>query len=201
MTENLPKILLLQANTSPANMQQKPQKQHRQLMMSKCSARECRDPARHHVKRRWLLKIRTGLQNQVNICNSSAYIFNKICGDWRVDLLYIREILLLQVDIDWDSSQNTTMSFCVNHYEKIGHFLTCALCKRRLARQHTHQLSIAEIDELNHKLSQQGIPVLLAAGTFVCKLCRYFAQLQLKYREVENMNMNHRAFCKSYRKR
>ncbi|XP_012055688.1 PREDICTED: uncharacterized protein LOC105618767 [Atta cephalotes] len=157
------------ANTSPANMQQKPQKQHRQLMMSKCSARECRDPARHHVKRRWLLKIRTGLQNQV--------------------------------DIDWDSSQNTTMSFCVNHYEKIGHFLTCALCKRRLARQHTHQLSIAEIDELNHKLSQQGIPVLLAAGTFVCKLCRYFAQLQLKYREVENMNMNHRAFCKSYRKR
>ncbi|XP_018402851.1 PREDICTED: extracellular matrix-binding protein ebh-like [Cyphomyrmex costatus] len=157
------------ANTSPANMQQKPQKQHRQLMMSKCSARECRDPARHHVKRRWLLKIRTGLQNQV--------------------------------DIDWDSNQITTMSFCVNHYEKIGRFLTCALCKRRLARQHTHQLSIAEIDELNHKLSQQGIPILLAAGTFVCKLCRYFAQLQLKYREIENMNTNHRVFCKSYRKR
>ncbi|XP_011068056.1 PREDICTED: uncharacterized protein LOC105154310 isoform X2 [Acromyrmex echinatior] len=160
------------ANTSPANMQQKPQKQHRQLMMSKCSARECRDPARHHVKRRWLLKIKTALQNQI--------------------------------DIDWDSSQNTTsttMSFCVNHYEKIGHFLTCALCKRRLARQHTHQLSIAEIDELNHKLSQQGIPVLLAAGTFVCKLCRYFAQVQLKYRELENMNANHRIFCKNYRKR
>ncbi|XP_012525225.1 uncharacterized protein LOC105830450 isoform X2 [Monomorium pharaonis] len=157
------------ANTSPANMQQKPQKQHRQLMMSKCSARECRDPARHHVKRRWLLKIRTGLQNQV--------------------------------DIDWDSSQHTTMSFCVNHYEKIGRFLTCALCKRRLVRQHTHQLTNAEINELNHLLNQQGIPVLLAVGTFVCKLCRYFAQLQLKYKEIENMNMNHRSFCKSYRKR
>ncbi|XP_011633351.1 uncharacterized protein LOC105424689 isoform X2 [Pogonomyrmex barbatus] len=157
------------ANTSPANMQQKPQKQHRQLMMSKCSARECRDPARHHVKRRWLLKIKTGLQNQV--------------------------------DIDWDSSQHTTMSFCVSHYEKIGRFLTCALCKRRLARTHTHQLTNAETNELNHLLSQQGIPVLLAVGTFVCKLCRYFAQLQLKYRDIDNMNMNHRTFCKSYRKR
>lgn len=50
-------------------MQQKPQKQHRQLMVSKCSARECRDPARHHVKRRWLLKIKTALQNQVSICD------------------------------------------------------------------------------------------------------------------------------------
>lgn len=53
-------------------MQQKPQKQHRQLMVSKCSARECRDPARHHVKRRWLLKIKTALQNQVNICGDRA---------------------------------------------------------------------------------------------------------------------------------
>jgi len=57
-------------------MQQKPQKQHRQLMISKCSARECRDPARHHVKRRWLLKIKTGLQNQVNICNTIKGISN-----------------------------------------------------------------------------------------------------------------------------
>ncbi|XP_050451555.1 uncharacterized protein LOC126851525 isoform X2 [Cataglyphis hispanica] len=156
------------ANTSPANMQQKPQKQHRQLMVSKCSARECRDPARHHVKRRWLLKIKAALQNQV--------------------------------DIDWESSQHTT-SFCVNHYEKIGRFLMCALCKRRLARTHTHQLTSTEIDELNQLVGQQGIPVSLTAGTFVCKLCRYFTQLQLKYKDLENMNMNHRNFCKSYRKR
>ncbi|KAL0114428.1 hypothetical protein PUN28_011584 [Cardiocondyla obscurior] len=157
------------ANTSPTNMQQKPPKQHRQLMVSKCSAHECRDPARHHVKRRWLLKIRNGLQNQV--------------------------------DIDWDSSQHTTMSFCVNHYEKVGRFLMCALCKRRLTRQHTHPVISAEIDDLNHLLGVQGIPVLLAVGTFVCKLCRYFTQLQLKYKELENMSTGHRSFFKSYRKR
>ncbi|EZA57050.1 hypothetical protein X777_01656 [Ooceraea biroi] len=157
------------ANTSPANMQQKPQKQHRQLMISKCSARECRDPARHHVKRRWLLKIKAALQNQV--------------------------------DIDWESSQHTAMSFCVSHYEKIGRFLMCALCKRRLARNNTHQLPSVEIDELNQLLGQQGIPVLLAAGTFVCKLCRYFTQLHLKYKDIENMNTDRRTFSKSYRRR
>ncbi|XP_014476034.1 PREDICTED: uncharacterized protein LOC106745188 isoform X2 [Dinoponera quadriceps] len=157
------------ANTSPTNMQQKPPKQHRQLMVLKCSARECRDPARHNVKRRWLLKIKPGLQNQV--------------------------------DIDWESSQHTSMSFCVNHYGKIERFLTCALCKRRLVRNHTHQLASAEIDELNQLVGQQGIPVILAAGTFVCKLCRYFTQLQLKYKDVDNMNPNCRSFFKSYRKR
>ncbi|XP_078047242.1 enhanced adult sensory threshold isoform X2 [Augochlora pura] len=157
------------ANTSPTNMQTKPQKQHRQLMVSKCSARDCRDAARHHVKRRWLLKIKAGLQKQV--------------------------------DIDWESSQHTSMSFCVGHYSKIERFLTCALCKRRLARNYTHQLANAETDELNQRLGQQGVPVVLAAGTFVCKLCRYFTQLQLKYKDVENMNMSHRSFFKNYRKR
>nr|XP_033342483.1 microtubule-associated protein futsch isoform X1 [Megalopta genalis] len=157
------------ANTSPTNMQTKPQKQHRQLMVSKCSARECRDAARHHVKRRWLLKIKAGLQKQV--------------------------------DIDWESSQHTSMSFCVGHYSKIERFLTCALCKRRLARNYTHQLANAETEELNQRLGQQGVPVVLAAGTFVCKLCRYFTQLQLKYKDIENMNMSHRSFFKNYRKR
>ncbi|XP_012284773.1 titin homolog isoform X2 [Orussus abietinus] len=157
------------AHSSPTNMQTKPQRQHRQLMVSKCTARECREPARHHVKRRWLLKIKAGLHNQV--------------------------------DIDWESSQHTSLSFCVNHYSKIERFLTCALCKRRLARNHTHQLVPTETGELNQRLRQQGIPVLLSAGTFVCKLCRYFTQLQLKYKDVDNMNTNHRSFFKSYRKR
>ncbi|XP_066593622.1 microtubule-associated protein futsch isoform X2 [Prorops nasuta] len=157
------------ANLSPTNMQPKPQKQHRQLMVSKCSVRECRDAARHHVKRRWLLKIKQGLQ--------------------------------IHIDIDWESSQHTSMSFCVSHYSQIERFLTCALCTRRLARNHTHQLASTETDELNDRLNQQGIPVLLAAGTFVCKLCRYFTQLQLKYKDVENMSVNHKSFFKSYRKR
>ncbi|XP_043283921.1 uncharacterized protein east isoform X2 [Venturia canescens] len=155
------------ANTSPTNMQTKPQRQHRQLMVSKCLARDCREPARHHIKRRWLLKVKAVVQHQV--------------------------------DINWELSQHTSMSFCVDHYSKIEPYLTCALCKRRLAKNHTHPLAASEIKELNQRLYGQGIPVHLVAGTFVCKLCRYFTQLQLKYKYLDNMNASHKTFCKTYR--
>lgn len=46
-------------------MQTKPQRQHRQLMVSKCLAQDCREPARHHIKRRWLLKVKAVVQPQV----------------------------------------------------------------------------------------------------------------------------------------
>lgn len=93
------------------------------------------------------------------------------------------------------------MSFCVKHFEKIAPLLTCALCKRRLARNHTYPLADTETEELNQKLGQQGIPILLVANTSVCKLCRYYTQLQRKYKDVDNMGTNHRSFCKGYRKR
>lgn len=55
-----------QANTSPTNIQTKPQR-HRQLMVAKCEIRSCREAARHYVKRRWLLKIKHALRDQVII--------------------------------------------------------------------------------------------------------------------------------------
>lgn len=58
--------LNLQAHVSPTNIQPKPQKQHRQLMVSKCSARDCKETSKHNVKRRWLTKIKVCLQNQVS---------------------------------------------------------------------------------------------------------------------------------------
>ncbi|XP_034951154.1 uncharacterized protein east isoform X2 [Chelonus insularis] len=159
------------ANMSPTNSGSKPQRVHRQLLVSKCYVKNCRGPARHLVKRRWLHKIKPCIQNRVNI------------------------------DINWEPSQHTSMSFCVDHYAIIERFLTCSLCTRRLARNATHQLPAAETEQLNHLLEQQGIPIPLEGGTFVCKLCRYFTQIQLRYRNIENMNTNHKVFTKSYRKR
>lgn len=116
-------------------------------------------------------------------------------------LHYCKREMLLQVDIDWDSSQHTQMPFCASHYEKVECYLMCALCKRRLIRTHTHPLTKVEIDEYNQLAGPQGMPVLLTGCTYVCKLCRYFVQLQLKYRDIESMNTNHMNFSKSYRKR
>lgn len=105
------------------------------------------------------------------------------------------------MDIDWESSQHSSMSFCATHYPKIEKYLTCSLCKRRLAKNQTHLLPHSETAELNQLLAQHGIPVDLVPGTFVCKLCRYFTQIQLKYKDLENMGSSTKTFFKNYRKR
>lgn len=103
--------------------------------------------------------------------------------------------------IDWESSQHSSMSFCVDHYAKIETFLTCALCKRRLARNHTYQIGNWDRDRINRDMKCYKIPVAVTVGTYLCKLCRYFTQLLDKYGGPESMNVNHRSFYESYRNR
>ncbi|XP_057328816.1 uncharacterized protein LOC130669771 isoform X2 [Microplitis mediator] len=159
------------ANMSPTNTSSKPQRVHRQLLVSKCYVKDCRDPARHTVKRRWIHKIKPCIQNQVII------------------------------DVNPEPSQHTSMYFCVDHYAIIEQFLICSLCTRRLTRNQTHHLSASETNELNRLLEQQRIPVSVTAGTFLCKLCRYFMTTQFKYKDIENMSANNKTFTKGYRKR
>lgn len=93
------------------------------------------------------------------------------------------------------------MSFCESHYAKVETFLTCALCKRRLAKNHTYQIGNWENDELNSYLKEHKVPCALTAGTYLCKLCRYFTQLLYKYVSLDRMSVNHKSFFKSYRTR
>lgn len=126
-----------------------------------------------------------------------------MCSMVKHKYIFVRK-LIFKVDIDWESTQHSTLGFCINHYERIGRFLMCALCKRRLAKAQTYVVPnslLAEINELNQLLSYQGIPVTMVTGTFVCKLCRYFMMQHLKYKDTEKMNVNHKSFCKRYRKR
>ncbi|XP_051155387.1 myb-like protein X isoform X2 [Leptopilina boulardi] len=155
------------ANQSPTNIQTKPQKQHRQYLVPKCCARGCVEPARHHVRRRWLQKVKVGLRSEV--------------------------------DINWESNQLTSMSFCVNHYPKVAKFLNCGLCKRRLQKNQSFPLNSQETIELNRRFIPQGMDIPTTAGTFVCKLCRCFTSLQLKYKDIDNMHKTNREFCKKYK--
>lgn len=103
------------------------------------------------------------------------------------------------MDVNWESTTLTSLSFCVAHYRQIQRFLNCALCKRRLVRNSTFQLVAAEINELNESLQFLGIPVTLDSQKYVCKLCRYFTQLQLKFKDLSIMTENYKSFFKSYR--
>lgn len=76
--------------------------------------------------------------------------------------------------------------------------MICAMCKRRLARNHIHYLG-PECNELNIALNAEGIPVKLVDKPVVCKLCRDFATLILKETSERPENTNN--FFKEYKKR
>ena len=108
-------------------------------------------------------------------------------------------IYVFQVKINWESNQLTSMSFCVPHYSKVVKFLTCALCKRRLQKNQSFGLSNGETIQLNQSFKSQGIEIPTIPGTFICKLCRCFTSLLLKYKSVENMHKTNKEFYKKYR--
>ena len=75
-----------QANTSPTNMHTKP---HRQLMVSKCSARDCREPGRHCVKRRWLLKVKARIHSQVQLFSLQILLLQGYVRNIKFDSIRI----------------------------------------------------------------------------------------------------------------
>lgn len=50
---------------SPTNIQLKPERQNRQPIME-CMAKDCHESAKHHVKRRWLHRIKPILKDIVS---------------------------------------------------------------------------------------------------------------------------------------
>ncbi|XP_011505221.1 PREDICTED: uncharacterized protein LOC105368027 isoform X2 [Ceratosolen solmsi marchali] len=158
------------ANMSPTNMQLKPQRQHRQSIMG-CMARNCSESARHHVKRRWLLKIKPNLRNQVDInWESTQHNLMTFCGTHYTKI-----------------ERFLTCTLCKrrltrNYTYPLG-------------------LTATSTEELNKRLRQQGIPAAMVVNTFVCRLCRYFTKLYLKNNDFENMSDNNKDFHKKYRKK
>lgn len=104
----------------------------------------------------------------------------------------------LQINIDLDNPGLHSIPICDEHYSALEHLMVCAMCKRRLARNHIHYLG-PECSDLNVALNAEGIPVKLVDKPVVCKLCRYFATLILKEPSERPENAHH--FFKEYKKR
>lgn len=86
---------------------------------------------------------------------------------------------MLQINVDIDNPGLHSFPVCSEHYQAVEHLLVCAMCKRRLARNHIHYLG-SETIELNAALNAEGIAVKLVDKPAVCKLCRYFSTIYLK---------------------
>lgn len=98
-----------------------------------------------------------------------------------------------------DNPSLHSIPVCAEHYAAVEHLMVCAICKRRLARNHIHYLG-SECEMLNTALQKEGIPVTLNDKPVVCKLCRYFASLLLKPPPLESQS-NTAEFFRQYKKR
>lgn len=107
----------------------------------------------------------------------------------------------MQVQIDMDKMpQHLPFPLCLTHYTWIDYFMVCGICKRRLTRNHMYPLG-PEVHELNMALESDGIPAHLSDKLFVCKLCRYFSSVRLKYKDPSQLAENQKLFYQGYRKR
>ncbi|GJQ64953.1 hypothetical protein Trydic_g7120 [Trypoxylus dichotomus] len=102
------------------------------------------------------------------------------------------------ININLDNPGLHLVPICEEHFNVLEHLMTCAMCKRKLARNHIHYLG-PEAGELNEKLNGIGIPVKFNDKPVICKFCKYFATLLLT--DEEERPENSSEFYKEYTKR
>ncbi|XP_022905628.1 uncharacterized protein [Onthophagus taurus] len=97
-------------------------------------------------------------------------------------IIKMRKNICKVINIDLDNPGLHSIPICDEHYTALEHLMTCAMCKRKLAKNHIHYLG-QELTELNEKLNAINIPVKLEDKPVVCKLCKYYATLTLSNEE------------------
>lgn len=135
-------------------------------------------------------------QNHCHVLGCANESTNILKRKW---IIKMRKAVCEVINIDLDNPGLHSIPVCEEHYSALEHLMICAMCKRRLARNHIHYLG-PESSDLNAALNEMGIPVKLCKDRpVVCKLCKYFATLILK--SIEDKNETTLTFEREYRKR
>ncbi|KAK5643704.1 hypothetical protein RI129_007549 [Pyrocoelia pectoralis] len=134
-------------------------------------------------------------QNHCHVLGCGTVATNILRRKW---LIKMRKSVREVINIDLENPGLHSIPICSEHYLAVEHLMVCAMCKRKLARNHVHYLG-PELTELCAALNEEGIPVKLIDRPVVCKLCRYFASLVMKPSEERSENTIE--FFKEYKKR
>uniref|UniRef100_A0A1Q3FW45 Uncharacterized protein n=1 Tax=Culex tarsalis TaxID=7177 RepID=A0A1Q3FW45_CULTA len=139
-----------------------------QVVQGSCHVTNCTANACHTIRRKWLLKMKK------TICK------------------------ILEINLDQSNVTMTLIPICDGHYERISHLMVCAMCQRRLPKNHIYYI-VNEIPQLERLIQEQGIAIKLGNTTLVvCKLCRYYANLLLKPPDAKSQKAQ---FIKNYNRR
>lgn len=134
-------------------------------------------------------------QNHCHVLGCGIVATNILRRKW---LIKMRKSVREVINIDLENPGLHSIPICSEHYLAVEHLMVCAMCKRKLARNHVHYLG-SELTELSAALCEEGIPVKLIDRPVVCKLCRYFASLVMK--PIEERSENTIEFFTEYKKR
>ncbi|XP_050302989.1 uncharacterized protein LOC126740870 isoform X2 [Anthonomus grandis grandis] len=134
-------------------------------------------------------------QNHCHVLGCNNVSSNILRRKW---IIKMRKSICQVINIDLDNPGLHSIPICDEHFSKLEHLMICAMCKRRLARNHIHYLG-PEVQELNEALKDEGILINLSDKPVVCKLCKCFASIILK--DPEERLENCRNFFIEYKKR
>ncbi|XP_060530364.1 uncharacterized protein LOC132704402 isoform X2 [Cylas formicarius] len=134
-------------------------------------------------------------QNHCHVLGCSNVSSNILRRKW---IIKMRKSICQVINIDLDNPGLHSIPICDEHYNSLEHLMVCAMCKRRLARNHIHYLG-PEVKDLNSALNDEGIPLTLCDKPVVCKLCKCFASVILK--DPEERPDNSASFFEDYKKR
>lgn len=134
-------------------------------------------------------------QNHCHVLGCNNVSSNILRRKW---IIKMRKSICQVINIDLDNPGLHSIPICDEHFTALEHLMICAMCKRRLARNHIHYLG-PEVLELNEALKDEGIPLNLSDKPVVCRLCRCFASIILK--DPEERAENSVNFFKEYKKR
>ncbi|KAJ8912657.1 hypothetical protein NQ315_012733 [Exocentrus adspersus] len=134
-------------------------------------------------------------QNHCHVLGCNKVSSNILRRKW---IIKMRKSICQVINIDLDNPGLHSIPICDEHYSALEHLMICAMCKRRLARNHIHYLG-PETNNLNSALKDEGIPLILTDKPVVCKLCKCFASIILK--DPEERPENSIDFFKEYKRR
>ncbi|XP_063911022.1 uncharacterized protein East isoform X2 [Zophobas morio] len=134
-------------------------------------------------------------QDHCHVLGCHKMAINILRRKW---IIKMRRSICEVINIDLDNPGLHSIPICDEHYSALEYLMVCAMCKRRLAKNHIHYLGPETVD-LNSALSAEGVPLSLTDKPVVCKLCKYFAAIILK--PLEDRPENSSTFFREYKKR
>ncbi|KAL7033257.1 hypothetical protein ACKWTF_007520 [Chironomus riparius] len=134
-----------------------------------------------------------GICNVID-CNENA--LHSIRKKWFIKMKKtISKIFQINLDLQ---PTNTNVSICEEHFAALSHIMVCAMCKRKLPRNHIFYIN-QDIIRLEHLIAEQGLHIKLSNSTLVvCKLCSYYNNLLFKPPEPKTQKAD---FVKNYTKK